>query len=859
MRIIKQDVMRKNLYCKIALLIFIVFQSVKTYSQDVGTMYFMNNAPERNLLNPAFQPLTNIYIGLPVIGFTQFRLGNNSIALKDLIYQKNGGTILFVNPNGDKTKFYNVLHPTTLFQTNLQVNLLDFGFRTGKSYWTFGVTEKVDGTLGISKDLMKLILFGTPKILNNLYDLHTSEINMSAYTEAALGYSRLLGDKWSIGVKLKFLYGTANISSNIQNMNLSAGTDQWTLKGNAIVNYSSPVAITGTNFQNINATTSSLKDWTKPSGLGEGIDLGFTYKPVNELTLSAAITDIGMIHWNRNTKKASYHVDYKFNGPDSLNLNSISDIRLLTDTLLNSLKNSGKDTITSTKGYTTYTSPKLMVGAEYGFFDNKLSVGLLSRTMFYNSNPYEELTASINGRPVKWFNMSISYSFMNGTLSNIGAGIGLKTGIVHWLLSSDYIPLNYSALPLDQLNSGLPVITIPVAYNTKGINFALGINLELGNRVRTYKDKIVKQKNKCKDVPLGVKVDKNGCPIDTDGDGVPDYLDKCPNTPKEAYKLIDQHGCPIDTDGDGVPDYLDKCPDTPKAAFGFVDKNGCTLDTDGDGVPDYLDKCSNTPLGEKVDKNGCPLDSDGDGVPDYLDKCPDTPAAAKGLVDKNGCPLDTDGDGVPDYLDKCPNTPRESIQFVDKNGCVNELDSDGDGVPDGLDKCPDTPKGAKGFVDKNGCLLDADGDGVPDYLDKCPTIPGVASNNGCPEIKKEVKILFKKALQGIQFENGSDLIMIKSHTILDQIAGVLIANPTYLIEIRGHTDNVGNPASNKVLSQKRAESVLRYLKGKKVNENRMTANGYGDTLPVAVNSTSAGKGLNRRVEFEVSFEEITLH
>ncbi len=92
---------------------------------------------------------------------------------------------------------------------------------------------------------------------------------------------------------------------------------------------------------------------------------------------------------------------------------------------------------------------------------------------------------------------------------------------------------------------------------------------------------------------------------------------------------------PKDSDGDGVPDSLDKCPDTPSGVR--VDKDGCPLDSDGDGVFDYLDKCPDTPKGAKVDKDGCPLDSDGDGVPDYLDKCPDTPKGTK--VDANGCPL----------------------------------------------------------------------------------------------------------------------------------------------------------------------------------------------------------------------------
>ena len=121
--------------------------------------------------------------------------------------------------------------------------------------------------------------------------------------------------------------------------------------------------------------------------------------------------------------------------------------------------------------------------------------------------------------------------------------------------------------------------------------------------------------------------------VDSDGDGVPDDKDRCPNTPIGVE--VDERGCPLDSDGDGVPDYKDKCPDTPKGVK--VDEKGCALDSDGDGVPDYKDKCPDTPKGVKVDEKGCPLDTDGDGVPDYMDKCPDTPKGTK--VDKKGCPL----------------------------------------------------------------------------------------------------------------------------------------------------------------------------------------------------------------------------
>jgi OOP family OmpA-OmpF porin len=102
-----------------------------------------------------------------------------------------------------------------------------------------------------------------------------------------------------------------------------------------------------------------------------------------------------------------------------------------------------------------------------------------------------------------------------------------------------------------------------------------------------------------RDVFYGVEVVAK--PLDSDGDGVVDSLDQCPNTPRAVR--VDARGCPLDSDGDGVYDYLDQCPNTPRGAT--VDARGCPLYTDGDGVYDYLDQCPGTPKGAKVDMRGC--------------------------------------------------------------------------------------------------------------------------------------------------------------------------------------------------------------------------------------------------------------
>jgi OOP family OmpA-OmpF porin len=130
-------------------------------------------------------------------------------------------------------------------------------------------------------------------------------------------------------------------------------------------------------------------------------------------------------------------------------------------------------------------------------------------------------------------------------------------------------------------------------------------------------------------------------PKDTDGDGVVDQFDRCPDTLLGVP--VDGYGCPADSDRDGVLDYLDACPGTPAGTA--VGQNGCppqprveaSPDGDGDGVEDGRDKCPNTPSDIPVNSYSCPSDSDGDGVFDFDDRCPETPKGA--AVDATGCPM----------------------------------------------------------------------------------------------------------------------------------------------------------------------------------------------------------------------------
>ncbi|MCL5027532.1 MAG: OmpA family protein [Bacteroidetes bacterium] len=279
----------------------------------------------------------------------------------------------------------------------------------------------------------------------------------------------------------------------------------------------------------------------------------------------------------------------------------------------------------------------------------------------------------------------------------------------------------------------------------------------------------------------------------------------------------------FDSDGDGVPDSKDQCPNTPSGVK--VDATGCPLDSDHDGVPDYLDKCPNTPKGVAVDKDGCPLDSDGDGVPDYRDVCPNTPKGVK--VDDLGCPLDSDGDGVPDYKDKCPDSP-PGVQ-VDANGCP--LDSDHDGVPDYLDKCPDTAPGVK--VDSTGCPVETEKETIKEKIQE-------------PVEETAVKKVTLSA--GASFAFGKSELLPSASRELDKIVKVMKDQPNSRWRITGYTDNIGSNQINKFVSLQRAEAVLNYFISKGLSRKRFQVIGLGKANPIASNSTEEGRAKNRRVE-----------
>lgn len=106
-------------------------------------------------------------------------------------------------------------------------------------------------------------------------------------------------------------------------------------------------------------------------------------------------------------------------------------------------------------------------------------------------------------------------------------------------------------------------------------------------------------------------------------------------------------------------------------------------------------------------------------------------------------------------------------------------------------------------------------------------------------------------LDEVYFDTGKATLKPSSYKSLNNLVKVLKANKKLVIEIGGHTDNVGSQETNKTLSQKRADSVKKYLISKGISSSQIQTKGYGDTQPVAYNDTADGRQKNRRTQVTI--------
>ena len=480
-------------------------------AQFLRTSYFMEGTHYRQQLNPALTP-TKGYFNLPVIGAVNATVGSTSLGYQDIIDIIDDGDDFYTKPD-----FMNRLKDNNKLNVNFSTEILSAGWYKGKNFWSFNIGLRTDIGANLTKNMFTFLNemeTVEENWRNSNYDISGQQLNINAYTEIGLGLSRQINSRLTVGARVKALLGIGNMELKLNRVAMSANLpsdqqiNQWSSESywNSMTpsqaaqaaqelkdkfnNYHANLTVGAelkSSFKGLELQEEEGKDYVTDfdfdsgklgiAGYGFGIDLGASYKILDNLTVSAYVLDLGFISWSKSsTKIASAN-------PDPIDIKGSTYANMVDPNNPNTVMNAVNQLQNDAQGYMdrvtngdvldydmlqlevsdakesrkSRLASTLVLGAEYGFFNNKLAVGVLSTTRFVQPDALTELTFSANYRPKSWFNVALSYSAIQSAGKSFG--LGLKLGPL--FVGTDYMFLG---------------------KNSNSVNGFVGVSIPLGGR-----------------------------------------------------------------------------------------------------------------------------------------------------------------------------------------------------------------------------------------------------------------------------------------------------------------------------------------------------------------------------------------
>ena len=448
-------------------------------AQFLRTSYFMEGTHYRQQLNPALTP-TKGYFNLPVIGAVNATVGSTSLGYQDIIDIIDDGDDFYTKPD-----FMNRLKDNNKLNVNFSTEILSAGWYKGKNFWSFNIGLRTDIGANLTKNMFTFLNemeTVEENWRNSNYDISGQQLNINAYTEIGLGLSRQINSRLTVGARVKALLGIGNMELKLNRVAMSANLpsdqqiNQWSSESywNSMTpsqaaqaaqelkdkfnNYHANLTVGAelkSSFKGLELKEEEGKDYVTDfdfdsgklgiAGYGFGIDLGASYKILDNLTVSASVLDLGFISWGKSSTQIA-----ESNKDIAIDKDNYSESTDVLDFELYGLQKK------ENKSRTTSLSPTMVLGGEYGFLNNKLGVGLLSTTRFGQLKTYSELTLSANYRPNTLINATLSYSMLQG-----GETFGFAFKVGPLMLGTDYMFFG---------------------NNSKHVNAFIGLSIPLGKR-----------------------------------------------------------------------------------------------------------------------------------------------------------------------------------------------------------------------------------------------------------------------------------------------------------------------------------------------------------------------------------------
>jgi hypothetical protein len=413
--------------------IFFLFIGGFTFAQKNQTFYALDNTAQSHYLNPAFRPKSKLFISFLVLPVQSFGVSNSGFNLNDMLSKRSQDDSLQLDP--DKAiKKMKKLNYLTLESYN---EIFAFGIRKEKSYFSFGITNRLISNVIYSKDLFQLAAEGNGQsFLGKRASFDGIGVNVNSYIEYAFGFNKDISEKFTFGGRIKVLSGVANVNTRKSKFGLFTDetTFDLTIDGSATINTSGVKPFYDT----------LLKDNYNPIGnaynfknFGLALDLGATYQVTKKIKVSASLLDLGFINWKTdNATFISNNIDYRFEGVD-LNRFLKDSTDLVFDQLKDTLKNVFSREENNAK-YKTGLATRFYVGATYDL-NEKFNLGATIFNEVIKSKYRAAIIVSSTVKLKNWLSATVNYSQQARSTGNIGIGFSLRGGPFQFYVVTDNV------------------------------------------------------------------------------------------------------------------------------------------------------------------------------------------------------------------------------------------------------------------------------------------------------------------------------------------------------------------------------------------------------------------------------------
>ena len=422
-------------------------------SQQSNTLYLLHQVPQSGLLNPAVRSACKWNVGIPVLTSTHISYSNTALSYNDL-----AGTDTW-NLEG----VFDQMHRVDLIRTELDLQLLSIGYNYKSFGFSFHISDRLQAYQLIPRDLAETFVYGNGPFIGETARFNALRPGAIYHREYSLGVSKVVDSRLTLGVRADLRFGKAGLYSNRSRINLSTGEDRFevSLDGDYQVNASFPLDISvdanGIPDDVVLGTLDPVSFLLNRGNPGFTLDLGAIYRYDEKLTLSASLLDLGLIRWRTDLNNLAGSGSIVYTGTDP-GAGVISDAFLneMTDSILNAFD------VTATQTPFTSTVPaQLFLGGSYHWKEN-ITLGAVNRNLVFRNKIHSSLTLSARVDLLDRFLATVSWSYLNNSVKNVGAGLAwYGKGFNFHLVTDNFLGFFYP-------------------FDTRTVNLRMGFNVIFG-------------------------------------------------------------------------------------------------------------------------------------------------------------------------------------------------------------------------------------------------------------------------------------------------------------------------------------------------------------------------------------------